>query len=78
MESYTDMLISSKLALKCATPLDAFKWKTAIYDSINGVGSIWKAQHPYASSFPVRKSQSVQWYVTFSTRRLLTINICKF
>uniref|UniRef100_A0A158R3R6 Phospholipase n=1 Tax=Syphacia muris TaxID=451379 RepID=A0A158R3R6_9BILA len=51
-----------ELALKCATPLDAYKWEQAITESINGVGHIWKEPHPFASSFPVRKSQSVQWF----------------
>uniref|UniRef100_A0A915A5N1 Uncharacterized protein n=1 Tax=Parascaris univalens TaxID=6257 RepID=A0A915A5N1_PARUN len=50
----------SELTLKCATPLDAVKWKTAILESMNGVGRIWREPHPYGSTFPLRRTQSVQ------------------
>uniref|UniRef100_A0A915B7M1 Phospholipase n=3 Tax=Parascaris univalens TaxID=6257 RepID=A0A915B7M1_PARUN len=52
-----------ELTLKCATPLDAVKWKTAILESMNGVGRIWREPHPYGSTFPLRRTQSVQWFV---------------
>ncbi|KHN85761.1 Phospholipase D1 [Toxocara canis] len=52
-----------ELSLKCATPLDAEKWKTAILESMNGVGRIWREPHPYGSTFPLRRTQSVQWFV---------------
>ncbi|VDN02247.1 unnamed protein product [Thelazia callipaeda] len=51
------------LALKCPTPLDAVQWKTAILESMNGVGRIWLECHPYASTFPVRRAQSVRCFV---------------
>ncbi|VDN60541.1 unnamed protein product [Dracunculus medinensis] len=52
-----------ELALKCATPLDAEKWKMAILETMNGVGRIWREPHPYGSTYPVRRSQSVNWFV---------------
>nr|CDQ04034.1 Bm1958 [Brugia malayi] len=51
------------LALKCRTPLDAIQWKAAILESMNSVGRIWLENHPYGSTFPVRRAQSVQWFV---------------
>lgn len=54
-------IFCSELTLKCATPLDAVKWKTAILESMNGVGRIWREPHPYGSTFPLRRTQSVQW-----------------
>ncbi|EJD74136.1 phospholipase D [Loa loa] len=51
------------LALKCRTPLDAIQWKEAILESMNGIGRIWLENHPYGSTFPVRRAQSVQWFV---------------
>lgn len=57
----------SVLTLKCRTPLDAVQWKTAILESMNGVGRIWLENHPYGSSFPVRRAQSVQWLSFFFT-----------
>uniref|UniRef100_A0A0R3R0F7 phospholipase D n=1 Tax=Brugia timori TaxID=42155 RepID=A0A0R3R0F7_9BILA len=49
--------------LKCRTPLDAIQWKAAILESMNSVGRIWLENHPYGSTFPVRRAQSVQWFV---------------
>ncbi|OZC05803.1 phospholipase D domain protein [Onchocerca flexuosa] len=51
------------LVLKCRTSLDAIQWKAAILESMNSVGRIWLQNHPYGSSFPVRRSQNVQWFV---------------
>ncbi|KAL3995479.1 Phospholipase D Active site motif family protein [Acanthocheilonema viteae] len=51
------------LVLKCRTELDAIQWKAAILESMNGIGRIWLENHPYGSTFPVRRAQSVQWFV---------------
>ncbi|KAM3718441.1 Phospholipase [Dirofilaria immitis] len=51
------------LVLKCRTSLDAIQWKQAILESMNGVGRIWLENHPYGSTFPVRRAQCVQWFV---------------
>ncbi|EJW70099.1 hypothetical protein WUBG_18993, partial [Wuchereria bancrofti] len=30
---------------------------------MNSVGRIWLEHHPYGSAFPMRRAQSVQWFV---------------